>query len=340
MATADRKAVLKEVIGRHPSIYKTNLQKRVKDHMSKDTASGELEDLEKDGEIIVRKEGKKTRYFLRDAEEDRLNGDLAAALDGYVEELRAMKEEMKTYPYDLLNEFNNEISRQKDKLIRLKKRRVDELKFEHAVEDVMREYNEIRSDIADSLGMFQRLVDGDTERKIHECTEAMSRRLRQKATKRFELRTRRKSYGKSKTRDSLTEEIDQLDSEICEILEHAADLHSKLARLKSIAPHELRGSLAPHPVRWLQYVEEGRAKFQSLVEEALDAKTETHGDETERWRDAETRLNRITEHLSDMKGGLAETKEAVIKSYMDANLYKRQKELSLLVEETLEMYRP
>lgn len=334
MATADRKAVLKEEIGRQPGIFKTVLQKRVKDHMSKDTASKELDDLEKDGEIIVRKEGKKTRYFLRDAEEDRLNGDLAAALDGYVEELHAMKKEMKTYPYDLLNEFNNEISRQKDKLMRLKKRREDELKFEHAVEDVMRDYNEIRGDIAESLGMFQRLVDGDTERKIRECTEAMSRRLRQKATRRFKLRIKRKSYGKSKTRDTLTEEIDQLDSEVYEILEHAADLHSKLTRLKSIAPYEFRGSLAPHPVRWLQYVEKGRTEFQSLVKEALDAKTET-----DHWRDVEAVLNRITEQLSDMKGGLAETKEGVIKSYMDANLYKRQKELSLLVEETFEMYR-
>ena len=340
MATADRKAVLKEVIGRHPGISKTDLQKRVEGDMTKDTASKELTDLEKDGEIIVRREGKKLRHFLREAEECRLNEDLAAALDGYVEELRAMKEGMGTYPYDLLNAFNNEISRQRDSLMRLKKRLEDELKFEHTVEDVMRDYNEIRDDIAESLGMFQRLVDGDTERKMRECLEAMSGHLRQKATRRFKLRTKRKSYGKGKTRDSLTEEIDRLDSEVCEILEHAADLHTKLARLKSIAPYELRGSLAPHPVRWLQYVEEGRTKFQSLVKEALDAKTETHDDETERWRDAEARLNRITEQLSDMEGGLAETKEAVIKSYMDANLYKRQKELSLLVEETLEMYRP
>ena len=340
MAVVDRKDTLKEAIGRHPGIYKTDLQKRVKDAMSKDTASKELADLEKDGEITVRKEGKKLRYFPRDAEEDRMNEDLAAALDGYVEELCAMKGEMGAYPYDLLNQIYNEIPRQRDHLMRLKKGLEDELKFEHTVEDVMREYNKIRDDIDESLGMFQAPVDGDTERKIRECLMAMSGRLMQKTERRFELINKRKPYGKSKMRDSLTKEIDQLDLEIDKILEHAVDLRSKLAHLKSITPDELRGSRTPYPVRWLQHVEEERTKFQSLVEKALNAKTETHGDEVKLWRNAEAGLDRIMVQLSDMKGGLAETKEAVIKSYVDADLYKRQKELSSLVDEILEMYGP
>ena len=340
MATADRKAVLKEVIGRHPGISKTDLQKRVKDDMSKDTASKELADLEKSGEIIVRKEGKKTRYFPRDSEEDRLNEDLAAALDGYVEELCSMKEGMGTYPYDLLNAFNNEIFRQRDNLMRLKKRLEDELKFEHTVEDVMRDYNEMHSDIVKSLRISHRLVDDSTGRKIHECMEAMSSRLRQKTTRLFELRTSRKSYGKGKTRDSLTKEINQLDLDVDKILGHAADLQIKLEALKKRKHDELWGPFAPRPVYWLQRVEEGRAKFQSLVEEALDTKAKMQGGEIEPWLDAEVGLNRIMGQLSDIKGGLAETEEVVIKSYINADLYKHQKELSSLVEKTLEMYRP
>lgn len=339
MVVVDRKTILKEVIGRHPGIYKTDLLKRVKDAMAKDTASRELADLEKNGKIIMRREGKKNRYFPRDAEEDRLNEDLAAALDCYVKELCAMKEEMGTYPYDLLNAFNNKIPKQRDELMRLKKRLEDELKFEHTVEDVMRYYNEICSDVVKSLRILQGLVDGNTERKIHECMDVMLRRLKQKATTQFELRTKRNSLGKSKKRDSLTEEIDHLDSDIDKILGHAADLQYKLAHLKSITPDELSGVFAPHPVRWLQHVEEGRTKFQSLVEKALNAKTEVQDDEMKLWRDAETGLNWITEQLSNMKGRLAKTEEAVITSYMDADLYKQQKELSLLVDETLEMYR-
>lgn len=339
MVAVDRKAILKEAIGRYPGISKTDLLKRVKDAMAKDTASRELADLEKDGKIIMRREGKKNRYFLRDAEEDRLNEDLAAALDGYVKELCAMKEEMGTYPYDLLNAFNNKIPEQRDELIRFKKRLEDELKFEHTVEDVMRDYNEIWSNVVKSLGIFQRLVDDNTGKKIRECMDVMSRRLKQKATTQFELRTKRKSLGKSKKRDSLTEEIEQLDSDIYKILVHAADLQYKLAHLKRITPYELSGAFAPHPVRWLQHVEEGRTKFQSLVEKALNAKTEGQDDEMKLWRDAEAGLKWITEQLSNMKGRLAKTEEAVITSYMDADLYKKQKELSLLVDEILEMYR-
>lgn len=339
MAAADRQTILKEVIGRHPGISKTDLQNRVQDHMAKDTASKELTDLEKDCKITVRREGKKMRYFLRDAEEDRLNKDLAAALDGYVKDLCTMKEEMETYPYDLLNAFNNEIPQQRDNLMRLKKRLEDELKFEHTVEDVMRDYDEMYGNIAKSLGMFQRPVDYNTERKIHECMTTMSRLLRQKATRQFKLRAKRKLYGKSKTRDLLTREIDQLDSDIYKILDRAAELNSKMSFLKKAKPHEFRGPTAPRPVRRLQRAEELRAEFQGLVEEALSAKTEIQDGEIERWQDAEVGLNRIMEQLSDMKGGLAETEEAVIKSYIDADLYRQQKELSSLVEETLEMYR-
>ena len=339
MATVDRKAVLKGVMGRHPGISKTDLQKRVKDHMTKNTASKELADLEKDGEITVRKEGKKLRHFLREAEEDRLNEDLAAALDGYVEELRAMKGEMETYSYDLLNAFNNEIPRQRDHLMQLKKGLEDEMKFEHTVEDVMRDYNEMYGDIADSLGMFRGLVDGDTDRKIHECMTAMSGHLMQKATRRFESRTKRESCGTSKTRDSLTKEIDQLGSDMDKILGRAADLKFKLADIKRIKPRELRHPLAPRPVRWLQRVEEGRTGFQSLVEDALNAKAKTQDDETERWRDAEAGLNRIMGQLSDMKDGLAKTEEAVIKSYIDADLHKQQKWLQRVEEGRAEFQR-
>lgn len=339
MAAADRQTILMGAIGRHPGISKTDLQNRVHDHMAKDTASKELADLEKDCKITVRREGKRVRYFPRDAEEDRLNEDLAAALDGYVKDLCTMKEEMETYPYYLLNAFNNEIPRRKDSLMRLKKRLEDELKFEHTVEDVMRYYDEMYSDIAESLGMFQRRVDRNTEGKIHKCMTAMSGHLRQKATRQFELRTKRNSYGKSKTRDSLTKEIDQLGLDIDEILVRVSDLRSKMSYLKRIKPDELWGSFAPQPVRWLQRVGEERTRFQSLVEKALNAKTEMQDDDIEHWQDAEAGLIRIMEQLSDMKGGLAKTEEAVIKSYIDADLYKQQKELYSLVEDTLEMYR-
>ena len=340
MAVADREAILKEVVGRHPGIPKTDLQNRVQGYMAKDTASKMLEDLVKDGKVIRRKDGKKVRYFLRDALEDRLNKDLAAALDGYVKDLSAMKDEMETYPYDLLNVFNTEIPRQRDNLMRLKKRLEDELKFEHTVEDVMRDYDEMYGDIAKSLGMFQRLVDDNTKRKINECMTAMSGHLRQKATRQFELRTKRKSLGTGKTRDSLTKEINQLDLGIEEILVRAADLRSKLAYLKSRKPDELWGSFAPEPVRRLQCVGEERTRFQRLVEKALNAKIDMHDGEIEHWQDAEAELIRIMEQLSDMKSGLAKTEEVVIKSYIDADLYKQQKELSSLVEKTLEMYRP
>lgn len=339
MAAADRQTILEEAIGRHPGINTTDLQNRVKDHMAKDTAAKALEDLVKGGKVIKRQEGKNVRHFLRDAEEDRLNKDLTAALDDYVKDLSAMKGEMETYPYDLLNAFNNEIPRQRDNLMRLKKRLEGELKFEHTVEDVMREHDEMRHNIAELLMIRQGLVDYDASSKIYKCLAAMSDRLRQKATRQFELRTERKPLGKCKKRDSLTKEIKQLDSDIYAILKRTAELSSKTLFLKKAKPHELWGPLPPQPVRRLQRAEELRAEFQGLVEEVLSAKTEMRGDELERWQNAEDGLIRMREQLSNMKNGLAETEEAVIKSYIDADLYEQQKELYSLVENTLEMYR-
>lgn len=341
METANRKDTLKEVIDRHPGISKTKLQNHVKDYMAKDTASKELVYLVEDREIIERKEGKKVRYYPRDAQEDRLNKDLAAALNGYVKDLCTMKDEVNTYPYDLLNAFNHEIPRQRDELILLKKRLENKLKFEHAVEDVMREYNEMHGGIHELLQMSQRRVDDDTTTKIHECMNVMSSRLRQKTTKQFGLRTERKSLGKSKKRDSLTKEIKQLDSDIYEILECANDLQRKLEHLNSKDLHpQLRGPLAPLPVRKLQHVEKSRADLQKLVKEALITKTKMQSREMEHWRNAEAGLTNIMEQLSDMKDSLDETTEAVIKSYIDADLYKQQKELFSLVNKTLEIYRP
>ena len=341
METTNRKEILKEVIDRYPGISKTKLQNRVTRNMAKDTASKKLEDLVKSSEIIKRKEGRNVRYYPRDVQEDRLNKDLAAALNGYVKVLCAIKEDMDTYPYDLLNAFNHEIPRQRDELIRLKKRLEDELKFEHAVEDVMREYNEMCGGIRKLLRMSQRRVDDDTTMKIRECMSAMSNRLRQKTTKRFELKTKKKPLGKSKKRDSLTEEIKQLDSDIYKILECADDLQRKLERLNSKDIHpELRGPLAPLPVHKLQYVEKSRADLQELVEDALIPKTKMQSSEMKHWRDAEAGLTNIMKQLSDMKDSLDKTTEAVIKSYIDADLYKQQKELFSLVDKTLEMYRP
>lgn len=341
MAAAGREAILEAAIGMHPGISKTDLQMFVEDDMAKATASRALGDLVKAGKIIERKEGRRIRYYPQYAAEDGLNEDLVVALDGYVEELCALKEGAGTYPYDLLNAFNNKIRQQRDDLTRLKKRLEDELKFEHAVEDTMRDYNEMYGDIVEPLGIFRRLVDDDTRRKIHECMTAMSGRLRQKATKQFELRTKRKSLGKGETRDSLTKEIKQLDSDMDEIFERASNLQLKISRLKSRKGDDrLWGPFAPTPVRWLQRVEEGRTRFQSLVEEALAAKTKVQDDGPEHWQYAEDGLTRVRGQLSDMKGILAETEEVAIKSYIDAELYERQKELSSLVDETLETYRP
>lgn len=339
MAAAGRESILKEAIGRNPGISKTDLLERVKDDMAKPTASKALGYLVKSGEVIEMNEGKKVRHYLRDAEEEGLGEDLTAALDGYVEDLRSMKDGVEAYPYDLLNAFNNEIRRQRDNLSRLKKRLEDELKFEHAVEDVMREYGEMRGDVVESLSTLRGLVDYGTERRIHECLEAMSGRLMEKAKKQFELRTKRKSHGKGEKRDSLTEEIKQLGSDIDKILDLMLDLRHDLEYL-SPKSHEWRGPPAPQTVGWLRHVEKGRAGFQRLVEEALNAKDEMRGDGPEHWPDAEAGLTRIVEQLSDMKDVLAETEEAVVKSYMDADRYKRLKELSSLVDETLEAYRP
>lgn len=250
-----------------------------------------------------------------------------------------MKDEMETYPYDLLNMLNNEIPLQREDLMRLKKRLEDDMKFEHTVEDIMRNHSETCSSIYKSLGMFQKLVDDNTERKIRECLMAMSSRLRRNATRRFELINKRKHYGKSETRDSLTEEIDNLDSDMDKIQDRTAELYSKLQYLKRAEPFELWGPLAPQPVYRLQRVEEEITRFQGLVEEALNAKANLQGDELEHWQKAEDGLIRIREQLSDMKNGLAEAKEVVITSYIDAELYERQKELYSLVEETFEMYR-
>lgn len=340
MAAADREAILEEAIGRHPGISTTDLQRLVKNDMAKVTASKVIGDLVKADKIIKKEDGKKIRYYPQYAAEGGLNKDLAAALDGYVEDLCSMKDGVETYPYELLNAFNNEIRRQRDNLTRLKKRLEDELKFEHAVEDTMLYYDEMYADIVEPLGMLRRLVDDDTGRKIHECMTAMSGRLRQKATRQFELRTKRKSLGKGEARDSLTEEIKQLDLDIEEILVRADDLRRKVSYLKSRKANKLRGPFTPIPVHWLRHVEKGRARFQSLVEEALNAKAEMRDDGPRHWRDAEAGLARVREQLSDMKCVLAETEEAVVKSYMDADRYKRLKELSSLVDEILEAYRP
>lgn len=340
MESAYRESILKEAIGRNPGIYKTDLQKLVQGDMAKDTSSKMLGTLVEDGKIVERQEGKKIRYFPRDAAEDGLSESLAAALDGYVKDLCAMKGELGTYPYYLLNVFNNEIPRQRDDLMRLKKRLEDELRFEHTVEDVMREHDRMHNSIAELLGMRHKLVDHDTRSKIYKCVAAMSSRLRQMATKRFELIKKRKSYGKGETRDSLNEEIARLDSDIGKILDQTADLHTKIRYLRNVKPRELWGTFPPQPVRWLQRVEKERTSLQSLVEEALDAKTEMQGDDLERWQDAETGLVRIRGQLSDMKNGLAETEEVVTKLYIGADLYEQQKELYSLVDAMCEMYRP
>lgn len=339
MEPTDRESILKEEIDRDPGISTTDLQNRVQGYMAKDTASKILGDLVGDGKIIQRKEGKKIRYFPLDAEEGELNKSLAAALDVYVKDLCAMKDEMKTYPYDLLNMLNNTIPRQREELMRRKKGLEDDMKFEHTVKDIMRVHSEICDDIYKSLGMFQKLVDDDTERKIRECLTVMSSRLRQNATRRFELINKRKHYGKSETRYSLTEEIDNLTSDMDKIQDRTAELDVKLRYLKRAKPRELWGPLAPQPVYQLQRVEEERTRLQGLVEEALNAKANLQGDELEHWQKAEDGLIRIREQLSDMKDGLAEAQEVVIASYIDADLYEQQKKLYSLVEETFETYR-
>ena len=340
MESTNRETILKEMIDRYPGISTTSLQNRVRKVMAKDTASKMLEDLVNDHKIIRRKEGKAIRYFPLDAEEERLNKDLAAALDGYVKDLCAMKEEMTTYPYDLLNAFNNEIPRQRDSLARLKSKLEGELKFEHAVEDLMRDYSEMHGYISKLLWTHQRIVDDDTRLKVQKCMWNMSVHLKQKATRQLELRKQRTSYGKSEKRDSLTKEIDQLDLDINKILERAADLQFKLQYIKENKPNELWGPFAPQPVDWLQRIEESRMNCQRLIERALEAKTSMQEDDLEHWQGAEAGLNRVREQLSDIKRGLVETEDAVIKSYIGADLHKHQKELSLLVEEILETYRP
>lgn len=198
MESADRESIIKDMIDRYPGISTTNLQKCVEGRMSKDTASKAIKNLAEDGKIIMRKEGKKILHFPRDAADDKVGKDLAAVLDGYVKDLCAIKKEIGTYPYDLLNAFHNEIHQRRDNLIRWKKEMEDRLKLEYNVDDVMHYYNEMQYDIAESVRKYEALVNYI---KIHECLMAMSSHLRKKATRKFELITKRKSLGKGEKRD-------------------------------------------------------------------------------------------------------------------------------------------
>lgn len=334
MESVDRESIIKEMIDRCPGISTTNLQKCVEGRMSKDTASKAIKNLAEDGKIIMRRDGKKILHFPRDAADDKVGKDLAAVLDGYVKDLCTMKEEIGTYPYDLLNAFHNEIHRQRDNLIRRKKEIEDRLKLEYNVDDVMHYYNEMQHDIAKSVRKYEAFADHE---KIYECLAAMSGHLRKNVTKKFELIKKRKSLGKSEKRDSLTEEIHQLDSDVDDILLRVSDLQIKadlnLDRYKS------RGLYAPRLVRKLEYMEEKRAELQSMVEEVLNPKI-AQDDEIKHWKLVEDGLIHARKRLLDMKDELAKTKDNVVSSYIGADRQKRLKELSLLVEKSLEMYPP
>ena len=138
-------------------------------------------------------------------------------------------------------------------------------------------------------------------------------------------------------RDLLTKEIARLDSDVDDILVRVSDLRIK-ADLK-VDRYELRGLYAPRLVRKLEYMEEKRTEFQSIVEDVLNSKTIAQ-DEIKHWKRAEDGLIHTRKRLLDMKSALAKTKDDVVVSYIGADLQKRLKELSLLVEKILEMYPP
>ena len=334
MESADRESIVKEMIDKHPGISTTNLQKCVQGHMSKDTASKAIKNLAENDRIIRRKEGKKVLHYPHDAADDEVGKDLAAVLDDYVKDLCAMREGIETYPYDLLNAFHNEIHRQRDNLVRRKKEIEDRLKLEYNVDDVMHYYDEMQHDIVKSVRKYGEFAD---HIKIHECLRTMSDHLRKKTKRKFELIKERQSWGKGKKRDSLTKEIDQLGSDIDDILIHASDLQTRADLNPS--RQGWRGLYAPPLVRKLEYMEEKRAEFQNMVGEVLNPKI-AQDDEIKHWKLVEDGLIHTRKRLLDMKDELAKTKDNVIASYIGTERQKRLKEVSLLVAKILEMYPP
>lgn len=316
-----RKGVIIDKIERNPGIAKTNLAKSVRGHMSMKTAFQVIEYLKQEGEIIERKHGKKKRYYPLDEDPEKLVDEI----NDFIKELSNIKEECSTYPSDLFDPIYQKIIRQREDLSHDMAIRQRDLDYDKEVDDIMLAFKESQSRIYKLLPS----VTFRRSRKVNNCLGHIRTYLQAAASRYVTCKSERVKYGKSKKRDSLSEEIDHLETIITKLIRYTRGMTNTI---ESVEPKNLKRLFSPPLASDLEDAEQEMKKLQEGVKEMIDKIVKQRA-MREGGEKLEAGLEKIKGMLENIAGELVAAQEELDEAYRANLISKAEQKLHVQIKE-------